>query len=123
MKELKIVIAEDSAALSEMLERTLSVIDGFSVIGKATDGVEAVRLVEEMTPHVLVLDITMPRMDGIEALKEIRKRDDATTIIMYTADASPFLRKICYEAGANYFLDKSRIIELIEICRQKLLAS
>ena len=117
------MIAEDSAALREMLERTLSVIAGFSVIGKAADGVEAVRLVEELNPHVLVLDITMPCMDGIEALKEIRKRDDATTIIMYTADASPVLRKVCLEAGANHFLDKSGIIELIEICRQKMLAS
>jgi CheY-like chemotaxis protein len=123
VKQLEIVIAEDSAAMMVLIERLLSVITGFVVVGTATDGVEAIRLVRLLKPHVLVLDVSMPLKDGIEVIKELRKDDSSTVIIMFTADPSPFIRDVCLEAGANFFLDKTKIIELIEICNQILRAS
>ncbi len=122
MKELKIVIAEDSEPLRILLKRTLSVIANFRVVGTAVDGVEAIHLARELEPDVLVLDICMPRKDGIEVLKEIRGEISSTVIVMFTSDPSPLNRKICLEAGADYFLDKSQIIDLITICHTKLLA-
>jgi DNA-binding NarL/FixJ family response regulator len=122
LKETNIVIAEDSAALRILLKRTLSVIEGFNVAGTATDGVEAIRLVRELKPDVLVLDITMPLKDGIEVLKEIRGEIPSSVIVMFTSDPSPLNRKVCLEAGADHFLDKSQIIELIQICNRRLLA-
>jgi DNA-binding NarL/FixJ family response regulator len=121
LKEIKIVIAEDSAALCSLLKRTLSVIEGFHIAGTAADGVEAIRLARELKPHVLVLDIMMPFKDGIEVLKEIRGDTSTTVIVMFTSDPSPLNRRVCLEAGADYFLDKSQIIELIEICNMQLL--
>ena len=122
MKELKIIIADDSEALRILLHRTLSVIENFRVVGIATDGVEAIRVARELEPHVLVLDISMPLKDGIDVLYEIRAELSSTVIVMFTADPSLLNRTICMEAGADYFLDKSQIIDLIKICHMKLLA-
>jgi DNA-binding NarL/FixJ family response regulator len=123
VKYLKIVIAEDSKILSDILQRTLAGIEGFMVVGVAPDGVEAMRLVRELNPDVLVLDISMPLKDGIEVLKEIHAEDFSTVIVMYTSDLNPLTRTTCLEAGANFFLEKSQITELIEICNKELLAS
>lgn len=122
MKQLQIVIAEDFKPLSDMLRRTLSAIAGIDVVGIAADGVEALRLVRELKPRVLILDISMPRKDGIQVLREIRDEDASTVIIMFTGESSLVLRTVCQEEGANYFLEKSQVKELIEICELELLA-
>lgn len=98
-------------------------IVGFNVVGVAGDGVEAIRLVRELKPRVLVLDISMPLKNGIQVLKEIRAEDSSIVIVMFAGDSTPLIRRICRIAGANYFLNKSQIIELIEICNEELLAS
>jgi DNA-binding response OmpR family regulator len=122
VKQLKIVIAEDFRPLSDMLSRTLSAMDGIEVVGIAADGVEALRLVRELKPRVLILDISMPLKDGIQVLREIRAEDTSTVIIMFTGESSLVLRTVCQEEGANYFLEKSQVKELIEICELELLA-
>lgn len=123
VKDLKIVIADDAAMISGLLQRTLSIITRFKVVGIAADGAEAIRLVREIKPHLLVLDISMPIKDGLQTLKEIRAEDSSIVIVMFTEDLMPAIRKICLETGANYFLNKSQIIELIEVCKTVLLAS
>ena len=121
-KELKIVIAEDSKLIGNLVSRALSRIEGFRIVGLAENGVGALELVRAYKPHVLVLDISMPVKDGIEVLEELRAEDSAIVIIMFTADESPFARKACLDLGANYYVDKSQIGELIEICSLHLLA-
>jgi DNA-binding response OmpR family regulator len=116
VKRLKIAIAEDSEVIRNVLQRILKTIDGFNVVGIATDGAEAIQLVNELRPDVLILDINMPRKDGFEVLKEIRAYDSSTVIIMYTAEPSSYTRNFCIENGADYFLEKAQIKELIGIC-------
>jgi two-component system nitrate/nitrite response regulator NarL len=106
----------------DLLHRTLRVIAGFNVVGIAADGFEALQRTRELKPQVLILDISMPYKDGIEVLKAIRTDDSATVVIMFTSDPSPDLHKICLEAGANYFLGKTQITELIEILNIEMLA-
>lgn len=106
----------------DLLHRMLRVIAGFNIVGIAADGFEALQLARELKPQVLILDISMPHKDGIEVLKAIRTDDSSMMIIMFTADPVPYLRKICLEAGANYFLGKTQIAELIEICNVEMLA-
>ena len=120
LKELRIVVAEDSALLRSLIQRSLSGIKGCEVVGTAADGVEALRLVRELKPHLFVLDISMPHKDGLEVLEEIRREDSATVIVMFTADHT--LRETCLALGANYFLDKSQMKELKAICLATLLA-
>lgn len=122
LKELKIVIADDSKLISDLVSRTLSRIEGFRIVGWAENGVEALELVRECEPHLLVLDITMPVKDGITVVEELRAEGSAVVIVMFTADQSPFARKACLDFGANYYVDKSELGELVEICSLHLLA-
>lgn len=114
LKELKIVIADDS--LSDALSMTLSRVEGLRVVGVAVNGVEALELVRERRPDVLILDLSMPLKDGITVLEELRAEDTSTVVVVFTADTSLIVRKVCMDFGADYFLDKSEIAELIEIC-------
>lgn len=115
---LKVVIADDSQEIRQLLDLLLSEIEGVVISGKARDGAEALELVEELRPDLVVLDVSMPIKSGIEVLREIRKDDRATIVIMFTIE--PQLREYCLEAGANYFLSKNEIGDLVEIL-QKLL--
>ena len=88
-KQLKIVIADDSEPIRDLLWETFLVEPGLSVVGTAANGIEAIRVIRELKPDIVVLDISMPMMGGIEVLKEIRK-DDQSTIIIMNATRLPF---------------------------------
>lgn len=122
LKELKIVVAEDSKLISHLLSRALSRIQGFRIVGVAENGVAALEMVRKREPHMLILDISMPFKDGIEVLEELRAEGSTVLIIMFTASPTLFAKKACLDLGANYYLDKSQISELIEICSLHLLA-
>ena len=121
-KQLKIVIADDSELVRDQLRATFLPEAGLSVVGTATNGIEAIRVIRELRPDVVVLDISMPQMSGIEVLKEIRKDDQATIIIMFTSHNSAVLSSFCRKIGANYFLTKTQLTKLVEICKDQLLA-
>ena len=70
VEKKKIVIAEDQKILREGLKSLLSSSDDFEVVGEAEDGLNAVRCVEKFTPELLLLDLSMPKMSGISAIKE-----------------------------------------------------
>ncbi len=122
-KQLKIVTADDSEQLTEMLWYTFQREADLSVVGTAANGIEALQVIREQRPDVVVLDISMPQMDGIEVLKEIRKDDQSTIIIMFTCHDSVALSALCRKLGANYFLTKTQLTKLVEICKNLLAAS
>lgn len=123
MKELKIVIADDSVAIREQVQRALSRIQGLSLIGMAADGAEAITMVRAFKPDLVILDISMPHKSGLDVLKEVRLEDSSIVIIMFTADPSELLRKTCLELGADYYLGKSQLHDLTDICHRYLLTS
>ena len=112
-KELSVVIADDVEVMRELLKTTLSEIEGVKVEGVAQDGLEALRLVHDLRPDVLLLDISMPFKSGIEVMREIRKNNLRIDIIIFTIDSA--LRQASLNAGANFFLVKSELGKLIEI--------
>jgi DNA-binding NarL/FixJ family response regulator len=112
-KEISVVIADDVEVIREMLRLTLSEIEGVKVIGVAEDGLEALRLVLDLRPDVLVLDISMPFKSGIEVMREIRINNLSIDIIIFTVDSA--LRQASLNAGANFFLVKSELGKLIDI--------
>ncbi|MCI0663139.1 MAG: response regulator transcription factor [Acidobacteria bacterium] len=107
------VIADDVEVMRELLKTTLSEIEGVKVKGVAEDGLEALRLVYDLHPDVLVLDISMPFKSGIEVMREIRVNNLSIDIIIFTIDSA--LRQASLNAGANFFLIKSELGKLIEI--------
>ena len=118
MKDLRIVVVDDSPIIRDYLQTMFTRTEGCNVVGAAGDGIEAVKIIRELRPHVVVLDITMPHRNGIEVLRDIRKEESNMVIIMFTADPSVVLEEICLKEGANYYLNKSEVLDLVEICKE-----
>lgn len=118
MNDLRIVLVDDSPIIRDCLNATLTRVDSCVVVGMAADGIEGVRIIRELRPNVVVLDIAMPHRNGIDVLREIRREDSDMVIIMFTADPSLVLEEICLREGANHYLCKSEVLELIAICKE-----
>ena len=107
----RILIADDSALVRQILADRLGDIDDLEVVGEAVDGVEAVDQTEATRPEIVLLDLQMPRMSGLQALRAIRKRVPETRVIVLTNHADPVYRRTCLAAGAAHFMDKSEDLE------------
>jgi DNA-binding NarL/FixJ family response regulator len=102
----RIVICDDQAGFRQVMSTLLGLESNFHVVGEAGDGREAIDLVGELEPDVLLLDIAMPRMDGIEALPHIRLASPDTHVLMVTGFGSESVRRRALEAGASGFIEK-----------------
>ena len=93
MDKIRIMIADDHALLRAGLRSLLSEQEDMELVAEATDGVEAIEKAKEVQPDVLVLDITMPRKTGIDALGDIRRKCPKTRILVLTMhDDHAYLR-------------------------------
>ncbi|KGT72701.1 chemotaxis protein CheY [Bradyrhizobium japonicum] len=113
----KILIVDDAAFMRMMIKEILTK-NGFSVVGEASDGAQAVEKYKELGPDLVTMDITMPEMDGITALKEIKKIDQNARIIMCSAMGQQAMVIDAIQAGAKDFIVKpfqaDRVIEAIK---------
>jgi DNA-binding NarL/FixJ family response regulator len=105
-KGCRVVICDDQAAFRQVVSVVLSLDPGVQVVGEAVDGREAIRIVTELRPDVLLLDIAMPVMDGLEALPLVREASPETNVVMLTGLASESVRQRALDAGACLFLEK-----------------
>jgi len=114
MKKTSIVIAEDHTILREGLQALLSGKKEFNVVGEAKDGREAIHSVEENKPDIILLDLSMPRMNGLEAIQEIKKRSVNTKILVLTVHKTEEYVLASLEAGADgYILKEATHSELL----------
>lgn len=118
MKELRIIIADDSAIMRDYIREAISKVPGLVTVGEANDGAQAFWLYHQMYPDVLILDLNMPGTNGLEVLHAIRKTDQTTIVIMVSADPAVALREACLRAGANFYLNKTELPSLIDICQR-----
>jgi len=118
MKQLRIIVADDSEPIRNHIVEALTKEGGFMVVGEAVDGSQAFWLYNRVSPDVLILDLSMPKGSDFEVLETIREKDKSTVIIIFTSDPGLALRDPCLKAGANFYLDKSDLSPLIDICRQ-----
>jgi len=115
MASIRVLIADDHRLFAEALEVILAGDDRISVVGHASDGGEAVRLSESLEPDVVLMDISMPVMDGIEAAEAIRSTDGDACILMLTGSNSRADVDRARQAGASGYVTKDRIAsELID---------
>ena len=116
LRKIKILIADDHPLMRHALKDILEKQEDFHVVAEADDGEEAVRLTCEMVPDVIIMDILMPKLNGLEATR-ILKNDPATKnckIIMLTAKGQQTEREKGIEAGADdYFVKPFSPLELI----------
>jgi DNA-binding NarL/FixJ family response regulator len=112
---IRVLIADDHRLFAEALEAILAGDDRISVVATAADGKEAVRLTQELQPDVVLMDISMPVMDGIAAARAIRDDDADACILMLTGSNSRSDVDRARKAGAAGYVTKDRIAaELID---------
>jgi DNA-binding NarL/FixJ family response regulator len=112
---IRVLIADDHRLFSEALEAILTADGRVEVVGHAADGAEAVKLALELEPDVVVMDISMPVMDGFQATRQIRKQQPQASILVLTSSDSGSDLDRAREAGAAGYVTKDRIAaELIE---------
>jgi DNA-binding NarL/FixJ family response regulator len=103
---VRIVLADDHTILREGLRALLSADPDFEIIGEAGDGREAVRCVEKLGPDLLLMDLSMPRMSGMDAISEIKKRYPETKIIALTVHKTEEYLLSTLQAGVDGYVLK-----------------
>ena len=109
-RKVRVLVVDDDASI-RLLVKTLLTSMGSEVVGEAVNGLEALTLFDKLTPDLVLLDINMPVMDGISALKEIRARSQKVAVVMLSALSSLDVVQVCLDAGANYHLRKDLPID------------
>lgn len=112
------ILVVDDAAFMRMMIKDILTKNNFEVVGEAADGVQAIEKYMELKPDLVTMDITMPEMDGIMALKKIKEKDPSAIIIMCSAMGQQAMVIDAISAGAKDFIVKpfqaDRVVEAIE---------
>ena len=112
-----ILICDDAAFMRMMIKDILSK-NGYNVVGEAENGAVAVEKYSELKPDLVLMDITMPEMDGIQALKKIREKDGNASVIMCSAMGQQAMVIESIQAGAKDFIVKpfqpDRVLEAVK---------
>lgn len=113
----KVLIVDDAAFMRMMIKDILTK-NGYDVVGEAENGIKAVEKYKEVEPDLVIMDITMPEMDGIQAVKEIKKINDGARIIMCSAMGQLSMVIESIQAGAKDFIVKpfqaDRVLEAVK---------
>ncbi len=114
-----VLLVDDSGLLRNNLKRVISSIPNLHLVGEALDSATALRLVDELKPDILILDIDLIQGNGIDVLTKMKKDRSRPTTIMFTNYSQDAFKKATSKLGANYFFDKNDgIDELFEILKK-----
>jgi two-component system, NarL family, response regulator NreC len=116
--KIRLVIADDHAILRSGLRMLINAQPDMEVVGEAEDGIEAVQAIQKVNPDVAILDVTMPKSGGLNAIKEIVARNPSTRILLLTMHEEPaYLRTALAAGAAGYVLKKSVDADLLSAIR------
>lgn len=120
---MKKILIVDDASFMRMIIKDILIQDGYEVVGEAENGIEAIEMYNEFSPDIVLMDITMPQMDGIEALKKIKSINNNAKIIMCSAMGQQEMVIESIQAGAEEFIVKpfqpERVVEAIRKVLQR----
>lgn len=102
---VRVLVVDDTDHVRQVVAQMLE-LDGFAVVGQAADGEQAVRLAAELEPHVVVMDLRMPVLDGLEATRQIRANRPAQQVVLYTAYLDATVERAAADAGVALCLGK-----------------
>lgn len=109
---IRTLIVDDSPFMLKLLARTIEKAGRFELIGSATDGCQAVRYVSALSPDLVLMDLHLPHLNGIQATQLIKEREHPPVVIIITSNHSCIARSMAEEAGADDFLVKSATLNV-----------
>ena len=121
MKKIRVLIADDSAQLRNQLITALKELSEVDIVGQAEDCPEAIFAIRALQPDVVILDIRMPRGNGIDVLSSIRRTDHGPIVMMLSNHATTPYQIKAARAGASYFFDKANGIEQVRQTLRKMI--
>jgi DNA-binding NarL/FixJ family response regulator len=110
---IKVLLADDDRPFIEALSPLIERQPDLAVVGKAFDGLAAIELAEELAPDAVVIDLHMPRLDGVTAVARLRRDHPSMCVIALTGDEAPALHKAVTEAGADAVLVKDEFVDVL----------
>ena len=110
---IRVVLAEDNTTFRKSLKSLIEGEGDIDVLGEAKNGLQAVRLVEKLRPDVVVTDITMPIMNGLEATRQIIKQFPSTRVLVLSAHSEPEYIKQSVQSGASGYLIKQSLPQVL----------
>jgi len=113
MGKIKVIIVDDHPVVLEGLHAMLSADRNIEIVGEAADGAEAVKMVEDREPNVVLMDIRMPHMDGVQATRRIKQQSPSTAVIVLTMYDTDAYVVDAVRAGASGYLLKDASRELV----------
>jgi DNA-binding NarL/FixJ family response regulator len=106
---VRVLLVDDEPLFAELVQALLAAEEGIEVVGTAPDGKQGVELTRALAPDLVVMDLSMPVMDGIEATRTIRERDPAASVLILTGGSSITEIDNARKAGAAGYLTKDRV--------------
>ena len=119
VEKIRVLVADDSPTALQSVCDYLEFAGGFEIVGTASDGLNAVQLASQHKPDLVLLDLSMPRVNGLEAAKQIHRCTPAMRVIIFTELEGLSLGDECLRHGADSFVSKNQLPEklLVEIRR------
>lgn len=119
-KKLTVLLVDDSTVLLEKMEEVLSEVPCIRELQTALNGLEAIEMINIINPDVVLLDINLPGITGIEVLKYIKQYHPFVKVMMVTNHAKDEYRLACSKIGAEYFVDKTTEYENIPLLLEEI---
>lgn len=104
---MKLLIADDSSLMRERIKNQVKDFDQVTIVGEADNGRTAMEMIRKLDPDLVILDLHMPEIGGMEVLKKIKDDKMKTKVCILTNYSYPHYRTKCLALGADYFLSKS----------------
>jgi DNA-binding NarL/FixJ family response regulator len=109
----RILLVDDNATIRKALRQTLERLNGWEVCGEAANGREGIAKAQELKPDVILLDFSMPVMNGLEAARELKRLLPSLPLLMFTNYGTDYLVKEALAAGVNAVVSKSDSVEVL----------
>jgi DNA-binding NarL/FixJ family response regulator len=118
-----ILLVDDNAQVRALLRGITAQEPDCHVVGEAADGAEAIRLAQALQPDIVLLDLAMPQVNGLEALRQLKGERPATKVILVTVHAEDVYRRAAVNGGADAFLLKKTLVTMLRPTISRLCGS
>ena len=120
MEKIRVLIADDHQVMRRGVRAVVELIPGWEVCGEASTGRDAVDMAERLQPEIVIMDVSMPELNGLEATRQIRKNSPSTEVLMFTGLETEEMVRQVFEAGARSYILKTDGREQLECALRSL---